>query len=431
MGSSLTTDNSRIHCLTYANGDRYEGEMVNGVREGKGTYFYHNGDKYEGWWQGNKKNGMGTLYYKNGNLHIGQWINSEKNGFGSFYYRSGDKYHGEFVNGKQEGRGKFMSRDGSTYSGYFSQNQKDGKGIMYYSKGKISKEVWEKGVLHSSKFIYEDEDEDDKNNNYIRHNDKDYFMEMPQINFLSGNDLENPANNTMTKCAGNQNENCLKTNIFTLEVAKYFKARIPNNYFDAMEIVLNTNDLIYDNPKITEWSEEDVAIWLKRIGIDKYDDIIEKNNINGIRFLKTSYNELKALKIDDVKDVKLILKSIDFLRIFVRLQLDFSDTLEHQNETTPVPSNVVTTQKISDKPYNSAMPSKMPQWDLSKRSISNSTLTMSHTNTVDKNMKDIIAVSPQNKNESMVKEDKEEIVENVENAITKMAISKYYSYITF
>lgn len=64
MGSSLSTENGRIHYLTYANGDRYEGEMINGVREGKGIYFYHNGDKYEGWWQGNKKNGMGRSIIK-------------------------------------------------------------------------------------------------------------------------------------------------------------------------------------------------------------------------------------------------------------------------------------------------------------------------------------------------------------------------------
>ena len=33
---------------TYHNGDIYEGQFVNGKREGKGKYFYKNGDKYEG-----------------------------------------------------------------------------------------------------------------------------------------------------------------------------------------------------------------------------------------------------------------------------------------------------------------------------------------------------------------------------------------------
>ena len=40
----------------------YVGEMVNGVREGKGTYSFENGDKYEGFWKNNKMGGKGVLY---------------------------------------------------------------------------------------------------------------------------------------------------------------------------------------------------------------------------------------------------------------------------------------------------------------------------------------------------------------------------------
>ena len=32
----------------YANGNRYEGEFVDGKRKGKGTFYFANGDKVEG-----------------------------------------------------------------------------------------------------------------------------------------------------------------------------------------------------------------------------------------------------------------------------------------------------------------------------------------------------------------------------------------------
>lgn len=43
--------------LEYSNGERYIGEVANGMREGYGTYYYQNGEKYEGQWIKNTKNG--------------------------------------------------------------------------------------------------------------------------------------------------------------------------------------------------------------------------------------------------------------------------------------------------------------------------------------------------------------------------------------
>lgn len=48
--------------------------MQNGVRHGKGTYFYENGDKYEGEWKNNLKDGEGILYFKKGDLYKGSWF---------------------------------------------------------------------------------------------------------------------------------------------------------------------------------------------------------------------------------------------------------------------------------------------------------------------------------------------------------------------
>jgi hypothetical protein len=39
----------------YHEGERYEGELVEGMKEGEGKYFYINGKVYEGIWVGDQR----------------------------------------------------------------------------------------------------------------------------------------------------------------------------------------------------------------------------------------------------------------------------------------------------------------------------------------------------------------------------------------
>lgn len=34
--------------MTYSNGDKYEGDFMNGMKHGKGSIVYYNGDQYHG-----------------------------------------------------------------------------------------------------------------------------------------------------------------------------------------------------------------------------------------------------------------------------------------------------------------------------------------------------------------------------------------------
>ena len=137
---------------------------------------------------------------------------------GTLYYNFGDKYYGNFIDGKKNGKGLFISRNNNNrFIGTFKNNLKHGKGIMYYHQNKkLSKEIWDNGILVSSQIISFEENEG--NENTIKLFSKQNLLLM---GFFSGN-LNNETN---------ENE---KNKNFTLSVAKYFKARIPNNYFDAV-----------------------------------------------------------------------------------------------------------------------------------------------------------------------------------------------------
>jgi len=65
----------------------FEGEYLNGKKNGKGKEYYENGKlKYEGEYINGKKNGKGKEYYENGNIkYEGEYLNDEKNGIGIEY----------------------------------------------------------------------------------------------------------------------------------------------------------------------------------------------------------------------------------------------------------------------------------------------------------------------------------------------------------
>ena len=98
------------------NGDRYEGNFRNGKREGKGIEYYHNGDRYEGDFRNDKKEGKGIMYYSNGDFYgdryEGDWRNDKKEGKGIYYYHNGDREMGDYYNDKEIGKHVMLTRNG-------------------------------------------------------------------------------------------------------------------------------------------------------------------------------------------------------------------------------------------------------------------------------------------------------------------------------
>jgi len=99
----------------------FEGEYLNGKRNGKGKEYYENGNlmferEYINGKRRNGKgynidgiidieikegNGKGKEYYSKGVLQFeGEYINGERNGKGKEYYKSGElRFEGEYLNG--------------------------------------------------------------------------------------------------------------------------------------------------------------------------------------------------------------------------------------------------------------------------------------------------------------------------------------------
>ena len=133
-----------IDRIEFDNGDVYEGEMVNGLRHGKGKYTWANGDFYEGEWAKGWRSGFGIYksYSKNevdgstfaSYVYEGDWKNSKKHGHGvATGYKAVTptgricfdwSYDGEWIEDNRHGNGKYTYADGSYFTGVWENNKK-------------------------------------------------------------------------------------------------------------------------------------------------------------------------------------------------------------------------------------------------------------------------------------------------------------------
>ena len=84
--------------INYDNGDKYVGEVSNGVPHGQGTYTFANGDKYVGGWKNFLYHGHGTFILADGYKYIGEY----KDGipWNATAYNADGTVKGTFSNGK-------------------------------------------------------------------------------------------------------------------------------------------------------------------------------------------------------------------------------------------------------------------------------------------------------------------------------------------
>ena len=90
----------------------YEGEFVEGRKEGKGRHWWHThegerGLEYEGEFRSNIMEGKGWLTWSDGREYIGDFTNNMKDGFGEFKWPGERAYRGFWREGRQHGFGVY------------------------------------------------------------------------------------------------------------------------------------------------------------------------------------------------------------------------------------------------------------------------------------------------------------------------------------
>ncbi|HUD01709.1 MAG TPA: hypothetical protein VMR37_05245 [Rhabdochlamydiaceae bacterium] len=102
---------------------RYEGEFVNGLRQGQGTMSWTNGNIYEGGWENNDRQGRGHIIYADGRDYQGAYDKNQIHGQGVMRYPDGGVYSGSWERTSAHGEGKRTYPDGSYDEGNFRQGQ--------------------------------------------------------------------------------------------------------------------------------------------------------------------------------------------------------------------------------------------------------------------------------------------------------------------
>jgi hypothetical protein len=134
-------DNGRIHRYReklYPNGESYQGEFVNGVRDGHGKLVTSGGTK----------------------IYTGQFVNGLYHGPGTIEWLpciehnkpiKGRKFKGVFHRGIREGAGEYHDEIGNIWMGEWKNDFFTGEGILTKSNGEHYEGTWLKGNLHCEK----------------------------------------------------------------------------------------------------------------------------------------------------------------------------------------------------------------------------------------------------------------------------------------
>lgn len=105
----------------YAKGVQFYGTFRDGApTDGRGTMVFTNGDRYDGEFIDGQRNGCGTFTFANGRQYMGQFKADQFHGLGIWQLETGERYVGQFEANKCQGWGTFLLLDGSSKSGTWS-----------------------------------------------------------------------------------------------------------------------------------------------------------------------------------------------------------------------------------------------------------------------------------------------------------------------
>lgn len=131
-----------VGTYVWATGQRYTGDWVNDVQQGRGEWSSKDGDRYQGEFRAGLRDGAGTMTYGNGIRYEGSWKADMQSGRGKLVFANGDSYEGDFVANERTGQGVFRQQSGNTYNGQWLRGQRDGNGIEEWANGQRYEGSW-------------------------------------------------------------------------------------------------------------------------------------------------------------------------------------------------------------------------------------------------------------------------------------------------
>jgi len=130
-------------------GGVYAGEVMSGMRHGRGKQNYPNGDVYVGCFKEDKRGGIGRLTLSgDAGSYLGEWDNDERNGKGSWTYPNKDVYVGTWKDGLRSGEGRLVMSTGAWYKGEFKNDMYHGKGQMQFENKDTYDGQFVEGKMH-------------------------------------------------------------------------------------------------------------------------------------------------------------------------------------------------------------------------------------------------------------------------------------------
>jgi hypothetical protein len=115
-------------------GTKYEGDFVGGMMAGHGRMEMSDGAVYEGAFEQDHFHGKGTLTAAD-SKYTGEFKRGDYWGQGELTYQDGRKYAGEFVRGAYQGKGRYETPEGDVYEGDFDKNEFTGEGKYVLKNG--------------------------------------------------------------------------------------------------------------------------------------------------------------------------------------------------------------------------------------------------------------------------------------------------------
>ena len=88
--NNINNNQLNYQTISYKNGERYVGQIINGLKEGKGSFYFISGDRYEGDFRNDKKEGKGVFYFNNGDREMGDYYNDQPIGKHAILTKNGD-----------------------------------------------------------------------------------------------------------------------------------------------------------------------------------------------------------------------------------------------------------------------------------------------------------------------------------------------------